>query len=241
MHLKAAAGFLSAALAASCLAARPEPARAIGNLVNGDFEQPNFNNNTPGGTPSFTIIDASTVPGWQTTASDNAIELWDSGFLGVPAFSGEQFAEINAREAAELFQQVSGIQAGTTVGFQFAHRGRQGDDTVRLTIVDLGTDNSVGGGNDTTLFSNEYTTGNSAWSFYQGGGLIAQGNAIRFGWEAVSSTGGSDSFGNFLDAAAFGVGIPVPAPLPLLAPGLLLGTLLKARRRYRDLGKSSNT
>lgn len=111
-------------------------------------------------------------------------------------------------------------------GISIRHRGRLGNDTVRLTIVDLGVDNSVGGGNDTTLFSSNFTTGKSAWSFYQGGGLIGQGNAIRFGWEGVSSSGGSDSFGNFLDVAAFGVGIPVPVPMPLLAPGL---------------GKSSNT
>jgi len=225
-------------LAALSVAAQPEPAKAIGSLVNGDFELPDF---TPAGDPpSFTIIDQSDVPGWQTTATDGRIELWDSGFQGVPAFSGEQFAEINANNFGELFQVASGIPANAVVGFQFAHRGRNGDDTVSLTIVDLGFDNIFNSSDDTTLFSQEFTTGNSAWGFYQGGGLVALGNDIRFGWTAVSSTGPA-SFGNFLDAAAFGVGIPVPAPLPLLAPGLVLGTLLKARRRYRGLGKSSKT
>lgn len=99
----------------------------------------------------------------------------------------------------------------------------------------------MGGGDDTFLLDRQFTTGNTAWSFYQGTDITALGNPVRFGWQAVSSTGGDDSFGNFLEGAAFGVGvgipIPVPAPLPVLAPGLVLGTLLKARRRYRALTK----
>ena len=49
-------------------------------LVNGDFENPLVN---PGG---FVATDASNVPGWETSASDNKIEFWATGHSGVPSF-----------------------------------------------------------------------------------------------------------------------------------------------------------
>lgn len=236
MLFKIVARIASTTFAALAAATVSPPVRAIGSLVNGDFELPDI----PG---NFSQLPQAQVPGWRTTATDGRIELWTSGFQGVPAFSGNQFAEINATEAARLFQDASGIPEGAAVGYQFAHRGRLGNDTLRLGIVDLGADNIFGNSDDTVLLSQTFTTGNSAWSFYQGSGIIAKGNTVRFGWEAVSSTcpnpnqASCPSFGNFLDAAAFGVGIPVPGPLSMLAPGVLLGTLLKARRRYQGLRK----
>ncbi|NDB17700.1 MAG: hypothetical protein EB027_00170, partial [Actinobacteria bacterium] len=49
----------------------------------------------------------SNVPGWSTTASDQQIELWSSGFNGVPAAEGGQFAELNANMTSALYQDVA--------------------------------------------------------------------------------------------------------------------------------------
>ena len=131
-----------------------------GDLANGDFEDPDT-----GPLPSAVFIDQSLVPHWQTTATDQTIEIWSNGFDGVTSYNGKQHAELNAEEASTLFQDVSGIASGFVVGFEFAHRARVGNDVMRLTITDLGIDNMEGGGNDTVLFSKEYTASASGWEF----------------------------------------------------------------------------
>ena len=70
-------------------------------LVNGDFENPSVN---PGG---FLTINASTVPGWETSASDNKIEFWATGHSGVPSQNGNQHMELNANMQAKVFQNIS--------------------------------------------------------------------------------------------------------------------------------------
>ena len=114
-------------LAATLLFTAPVSA----GLVNGGFED--FNVWGYG-------FYSGTIPqdGWATTAPDNLIEVWENGFLGVPAYEGNSFAELNANYASTLYQHVGGIGAGTTVNWHFAHRGRDGTDTMRLTIRDLG-------------------------------------------------------------------------------------------------------
>lgn len=204
---------------------------ALAGLVNGGFETtlvPVPNN-------SFIITNQANVPGWRTTSTDGNIEIWDDGFSGlgspgfpVPAFEGKQFAEINATQFATLFQDVLGIGGGSLVGFQFAHRGRAGVDVMRLTITDLGLDNLIGGGNDTVLFTKDYSDDKFAWGFYTSAGepaILASGNSIRFGYQAVSTASGNATVGNFIDAADFGVGvggpaIPEPSTWLLLTSGL---------------------
>ena len=221
------------------------PAKAIPFLTNGGFENPAITNElcTQFSLPQcYALLNESDVPGWDTTANDNKIEIWTNGFLGVPAYEGSQFAELNANEVSTLFQDVIGIQAGSIVGYEFAHRGRLGDDTMALTITDLGADNILGGGNDTVLFTNQYTTGNSAWGFYSDpSALTAIGNTMRFAYASVSAAGGNQGNGNFLDAVKFGVGVgvgvggtPVPGPLPLFGAGMAFAFSRRLRRRIRQ-------
>ncbi|MCA9086873.1 MAG: hypothetical protein KDA81_22605, partial [Planctomycetaceae bacterium] len=76
-----------------------------------------------------------------------------------------------------------------------------------------GADNAEGGGDDTELFSKDYTTGKEAWVVYDSSAenpIIALGNKLRFAFTAVHATGGrgpDNTEGNFLDAAEFGVGV----------------------------------
>ena len=214
-----------------------EPVHA--SLINGNFELPDISGECTGGTsPScFAWLDASQVPGWQTTASDNLIEIWRHHFGGVTAYNGEQHAELNATQVGTLYQDVTGIGLGDVVGFQFAHRGRFGVDTMEFLLTDLGPDGVLGGGDDTVLFSQLYSDGNTAWGFYTGTGIVALGNTVEFAYVSISSAGGNPAGGNFLDNADFGVGVgSVPEPSSLLLFGVGIVVLIGLRYRHFRLG-----
>ncbi len=175
---------------------------AVTNFINGGFEQIA---NVPPPT-TFLITDENNLPGWDTSATDNQVEVWRSGFNGgsgapVPAFEGNYFAEINANQAATLFNTFTPI-AGSTVSVDFAHRGRNGVDVMQVQAIDLGADGVLGGSGanaDTVLFTQNYSDGNTAWGAYSANITNnASGNKIQFGFTAVSAVGGAGS-GNFVD------------------------------------------
>ena len=92
-------------------------------------------------------------------------------------------------------------------------------------------------GDDTVLADQLMTDGNTAWGHYAGTGIVALGNTVRFAFNSVSAANNEGSFGNFLDAADFGVGVgvsPVPEPSvwAMFAVGLLAtaGFARRARR-----------
>jgi len=217
---------LSAVLAASALLFAADSASAA-TIINGGFETPD--------TGAVLQTNEDNVPGWETTSGDNLIELWQSGFNGVASYEGSQHAEINATQAATLYQDVAGIAADTVLSFQFAHRGRAGNDKLRLTITDLGLNGVLGGGDDFVLFTDTYTTGTAAWAFYTSAGeseIKARGGTLRFSYEAVFAAGGS-TVGNFLDAVNFGTktevdGVPEPSTIALLS---VAGAAALAKRR----------
>lgn len=190
---------LSAMLALSTLAQAQSPT----GLVNPSFEEPKIAKD------SYKLV--KKIPGWQTT--DSEFEIWGTDFKKVGAYDGDQFAELNARIDGTLYQDSAGIEKGAVIEFSFAHRGRNGDDTMKLHITDLGANNQVGGGDDTVLFTKQYTTGKSDWAVYKSTSepkIHALGNTVRFAYNAISATGGEGADkteGNFLDAADFGVGV----------------------------------
>lgn len=194
---------------------------ARGDLVDGGFESFDV--------PGYGFYQAGFDTPWLTTAPDGLIEGWSDGFLGVDAYEGSHFAELNANFASTLYQDVGGLAAGAQINWRFAHRGRDGVDTMRFTITDLGANGLLGGGDDQVLFTGDFSDGNFAWGLY-GGTVTSTGNLTRFAFEALSAVGGSTQ-GNFLDDCGFGAGVPVPAPGA--ASLLLLASFVFQRGRRR--------
>ncbi len=159
------------------------------SLLNNGFENPIL-------TTSNTIIPENTVEGWSTEAVNpasganytqrNSIEIWQSGFQGVPAYQGNQFAELNAYVAGALYQDIE-LPAGTTLGWSFAHRARSGNNTIKVLM----------GAPDALISQGQYTSDTSAWKVYSGTYTVPAGQTVtRFAFQAVD--GGS--LGNFIDA-----------------------------------------
>ena len=227
---------------AAVVAALGMAGAAQAGFVNGSFESPlggGAESTSDWTTRNFVITSQANVPGWLTTASTGNIEIWRQpgpDATATPAYEGSRFAELNADTIGALYQDVTGIAAGSIVGWELAHRGRSGTDTMSLKITDLGTDNAlggVGGAADTVLFSRTFSDGMGVWGFYQGTGIVAVGNTVRFEFGAVSTSSGNNTVGNFLDAVDFGVGVGqrVPEPASLLLAGAALAAAGVATRR----------
>lgn len=204
----------------SAIAASAVSASALGGLVDGSFE----NNDVYYG---YGFIQGGIDTSWLTTAPDNLIEVWGE-YMPIAAYEGTRCVELNANYASTLYQTVAPVAAGTSVNWHFAHHGRYGTDTMRLTITDLGGDQAWGGGDDTTLFTNEFSADNTAWVVNYGG-VSSLGNSMHFAFEAVSAVGGNTQ-GNLIDWCDFGVGvIPAPGAISLLAIGAIIGGTRRRR------------
>ena len=156
-------------------------------FLNGGFESPDITGST--------LINQSTAGlNWQTTSTDGLIELWQSGFLSVPAAEGAQFAELNATQNSALYQTFCLNGAGGTVNWSVRHRGRSGVDVAAVkfgsTIASALASTAV------EIMSD----GNTAWGAYSGTYTIPAGTtSLVIAFEAVSSFGGNVTFGNFID------------------------------------------
>ena len=114
-----------------------DPNTVYNAIVNGSFEEPG---QTELRAPQ---LDAETVPGWSTTATDQKIELGAQIGAACPAQldhlsdksipDGKQIAELNADEVSTLYQNVSTVD-GHIYEWGLSHRGRAGTDTMALII-----------------------------------------------------------------------------------------------------------
>ena len=154
------------------------------NAVNGSFEQPLVSNKT------WRLFHENDVPGWKTTATDKQIELWYSGFLGAHASNGTQLAELNANQAAALYQELC-IAGGSKIKWSVKHKGRDGTDVAQVRIgADLASASIV------ETMSNNKTT----WGSHTGIYNVPEGQDTTFFIiEAVSTSSGSNSVGNLID------------------------------------------
>ncbi|MFN8274431.1 MAG: choice-of-anchor D domain-containing protein [Flavobacteriaceae bacterium] len=152
-------------------------------FVNGSFETPVI------GTSTYSIQPSANVTGWNNSA-ENFIEIWSTGFNGVPSAAGNQFAELNANVAGNLYQTFCLNAAGGTIYWSIKHRGRSGTDTAAVRF---------GPSLSSLTTVQTMTDGNTAWGSYSGTYTIPVGQtSIVLAFTAISSTGGL-SYGNFID------------------------------------------
>lgn len=183
-------------------------------IVNGGFEQPNFNGTTWTWTPS------TNVDGWD----GSNIELWKSGFNGVASFDGSnQHAELNAHpysgQPFNIFQTFS-TTVGQSYDVTFAYRARANNSEE----FNFGIDGLI------SEYINDHTT--AGWSVYSTSFIANDTNAtIRF----TSVNPLTQTVGNFIDDVSV-VSSPTqvaePATLALL--GLGLAGLGFSRRRMKN-------
>ncbi|PXW80009.1 putative repeat protein (TIGR01451 family)/fimbrial isopeptide formation D2 family protein, partial [Pseudogracilibacillus auburnensis] len=189
---------------------RPDPpdvCAAPVALINGSFEDPPFSPDDSRLTKQIGWFDApqAAVPGWKTTDRSGLFEIMNKSLgdeippghpyeaLKVTPAHGQQFAELNSREAAQLYQDVD-TTPGQTIYWRLAHKGRVGQDTMALKIDSATVDPK----NLKTIET--MTSGKDAWKYYSGSYVVPAGQTkTRFGFEAISSANGSNAAGNFLD------------------------------------------
>jgi hypothetical protein len=156
-------------------------------FVNGSFETPVI------GASTYSILPTTSVPGWETSA-ENFIEIWSSGFNGVPSAAGNQFAELNANIAGTLYQSFCLNGAGGTINWAIKHRGRGGVDQA---FVKFGSTlaNALSSTPIVTMVD-----GTSSWGSYSGTYTIPAGQTnIVLTFQAGYTGSGSASVGNFID------------------------------------------
>ncbi len=164
-----------------------EAGEAQTSVLNGGFEAPPLPAGTNRQTPE------GDVPGWETTEGPGSIEMWGSGFLGVPAAVGNAFAEVNAFEAdGALYQDVATVP-GTVFTWSFYHRGRGGPDELELRA----------GPPDAPVAIATAVTDNDAWRRYTGTYTVPDGQMVtRFEFRSILAVAGPGA-GNFIDGVEF--------------------------------------
>ncbi|GAA4972334.1 hypothetical protein GCM10025331_77620 [Actinoplanes utahensis] len=165
-------------------------------LTNGDFETPVI----PEGT--YKVMPQTQVPGWLTTASDNAIELWHemtgNKYNAPDAAVGTQYAELNANLVSTLYQELPTVP-GETLRWELRHRGRLGTDTMGVWI---GPANSEALG---VKQGPDIVDTNTAWGSYSGMYTVPAAQfTTRFAFRSISAAQNKPTHGNFLDAISFG-------------------------------------
>lgn len=214
------------------------------SFLNPGFESPVFGS---AGQQCYVQVDQSLISGWSTThgsvkagtgdctgytspGSVPLIEIWTSGFLGASTATnaGNQFAELNAEQASELYQNLCLIK-DETITFSFLHRGRSSSTNADVAnfLIGLITDPTP------TVFGKFSTTNNgtvtaqpeaqngatipSVTNDNAGNGWVRYSGTVPYtgttsnqpvGFAAVSTAGGDNTVGNFLDEVQF-AGKPV--------------------------------
>jgi hypothetical protein len=213
------------AVAASLAIAPPAAAQRV--IVN-----PSFESNDPQGpgAANYEIYSNGSVTGWDSASGE--IELWDTGFQGVPAYAGSVFAEMNANVPGALYQNICMV-SGESIGWTFAHRARSGGPATQTARFQIAS--STG-----TLIQNlatQASTINNVWNVNTGTATYSGASGVQ---RVQFITADAGSYGNFLDdiritlnpfvelstASASGVESIATANLPTLTVN---GTLFTAR------------
>lgn len=164
-------------------------------LCNDDFELPVIS----GGNST---VNSASYQCWKSTS--NQIEIWKTGFVDpttlatAKAFSGNQFIEINASAAGTLYQDNLILNVGMNLSISFAHRGRKGIDVMKVYIGPSG---------GPYVLLGTYSTDKTAWVLYNVNYTVPLSGNYSLRFESVSSFGGDQSYGNFIDAISVKTGV----------------------------------
>jgi len=133
----------------------------------------------------------SEVPSW-TAASGGQIEVRQSGVGGVPSAEGGYHIELEVSGTEGVYQDVITVP-GEELVVRFAHRGRNGTDTVGFRAYDPG-------GSAPGLTS--FDAGTGSWTSQESVYTVPAAQTLtRFEWIPISP---GDGAGNFLDAVYIG-------------------------------------
>jgi hypothetical protein len=166
------------------------------------------------------------VPCWNTSEVDSLIEIWQSGFGGIPAFSGGYFAELNATTVGTLSQTFS-VTGAISIVVSFAHRGRYiNPDVMKVSVEPVnGSLPKTYLGKSNAPTDIQYSDNDSAWRYYTTAPYAISNYPAtwRVNFESISSGGNDPAGGNFLDSitvtcsSASNVPPCTPAPANLVA------------------------
>lgn len=201
-------------------------------LMNGSFETPDMGDKKANkGNYQYAVGTEDLY--WKTTGSDNKVELVNTrvemakyGFAGEAA-DGNQYAELNAGKAGALYQDILTVP-GSTMNWNVAHRGRDGEDTMYLIIMPtseavnangnpLGTKELIDKAKEMNgtkgVYMEDMTDGKTAWGTYSGSYVVPDGQyATRFFFVAGNTASGKETVGNFVDNVAFTTKNLPPSP-----------------------------
>lgn len=145
--------------------------------------------------------------GWQTTSPSSKLEIWGSGFMGIDAYEGVRFTELNTYS---IYHDLLLPHEARSVSF--AHRARVNADYVNLSVIDLAWMNVIATG-DFLSFGDE-------WRVHE---LLLEENSgnLRVQFTPIP-TGGSNSGGNHIDWVRLQNYVPSSASITILAAFILL-------------------
>ncbi|MDP3313920.1 LamG-like jellyroll fold domain-containing protein [Lutibacter sp.] len=145
----------------------------------------------------------SNIPNWHSGESlpNNHLEIWHNtqaagNDLGGRAFSGVQWAEINATTNDGFYQDIV-TTPGDVLQWSFAHRKRKGFAGIGEDIARL----LIGNPNGTLTSQGDFTSASDAsWTEHWGTYTVPAGQTItRLTFTAIAAISGTSSPGNFVD------------------------------------------
>ncbi|MBT8325349.1 MAG: cadherin-like domain-containing protein, partial [Winogradskyella sp.] len=149
--------------------------------------------------------DASEIPNWESNDTSNHLEIWNnehdlesgSGHdNNGEAYSGKQWAEVNASSNNGLYQDIN-TTPGDVLQWSFAHRKRIGyKNSANEDIVSL----EIGAPGSVVSQGNFTSDAQSKWTVHTGTYTVPPGQTVTrltFSW--VQSASGSPNVGNFID------------------------------------------
>jgi hypothetical protein len=195
----------------------PTPTSPCFQIYNGSFENFTSNVKPPTSVRQYSPID---IPFWETT--NKTITIWKNGYLGVPSYNGDYFAEVNTQSKTnqQLYQEFNAV-VGQKYNLTFVHRGRLG----YSNLMKVGLSGQTSG---LQFFPQTFIGQVNSWTLYQEDFFATDPQMV-----VVFAAANSDPFGNFLDDVNIRCNTVTPTPTPSLG-FCFSGTITSEMWSYYD-------